>query len=125
MGPWCGALRDCGLDSAEVSKPTVPTSGIHKEYGWLGFDTARLGCHVGIQSIRKPGIYTRKQMDVWATLRLDGLKSQKQKHIKLYASIGSTIVTVFPRYILSNSKCILFMKHIFIFVIIFIITLHS
>ena len=25
-GPWCGALRDCGLDSAEVSKPTVPTS---------------------------------------------------------------------------------------------------
>jgi hypothetical protein len=73
LGAWCGGLRDCRLDSAEVSKPTVPTSGIHKEYGWVGFDTARLGCHVGTQSISciqlKPGIYTRKQMDSWAALK--------------------------------------------------------
>lgn len=49
-------------------------------------------------------------MDISATLRPDGLKGQKQKHIKLYASIGSTIVTIyFP-----DIYClVLFLKHIF------------
>lgn len=69
-------------------------------------------CCVGTQSIScielKRGIYTREQVDISATLRLDGLKSPKQKHIKLYASIDSTIVTIyFPDIysLIANVSC--------------------